>query len=244
MKDYMILYVIAYIIGVLGPFFGNRLLRERKENEPKNWISPRTTMGFILLLVFPALGILLNSSANELKRETTIKSILDHKTLELLQQLNGLMMARSNWDIDTIQFLMQQGIIKNEIFPSNKKTGEPITCGYYPTPFGRRVLSILKIKTFEDIICEMHRICSWENYRNGGYFSQQIDNFRKDFGRDYNQSIEQVIKYIPEDFANTIVSNDGYLRKLYIFSHYYSFGNYTFDDKEKVINASGILNPP
>ena len=193
-------------------------------------------VGYLSLIGGPFLGNYLITRGHEYKRQFTVKSVLDHQSLGFLQQLSGLMIASDDFDIAMIRFLIQQKIIKNEVFPSS-----PITYGYCLTPFGRRVLSDLGVKMFPEIIVEMHRIRFWAGYLDK--FKIQKEKFKKQFGYDFDANIDKVIKLIPRQFISSIIGDKEalYEQKIDIFGRFLR-ANLSYDDKINVFKKARILN--
>ena len=191
-----------------------------------NWLIG---FGIFFIIISPLaayFGGQLVAKGKEYQWQSTIKSRLDHKSLELLQNLNGLMFFKESADEQTIRYLIQQGIIKNEVFPSKK-----ITFGYCLTKFGTDVLSKLGIKTFPNIIIDMHRVRYWLGYKNE--FEDQKRTFEKSYRKDFDQCIKSFVTYIPGYSSKDLKSFED---QLDIFSKYLENTAIFYDGKMKIIN--------
>ena len=190
--------------------------------------------GYLSLIGGPFLGNYLITKGLEYKRQFTVKSVLDHQSLGFLQQLNGLMIANSNFDISMLRFLIQQKIIKNEVFPST-----PITYGYCLTPFGRCVLSDLGVKMFPEIIVEMHRIRFWAGYHSE--FKTQKEKFKNKFGHNFDDYIDAALKFIPKEFIADSV-NASYDQKIDAFGRFLEAPKISYEEKINIFKKAKILD--
>lgn len=138
-------------------------------------------------------------------RELTIKSMLDEESLVALIKLNGLMFTREELkttfnievSIQTIRYLIQQDIIKNEVF-SLSEDGK-ITYGYYLTAFGKDVLRkhIGKIHLFPDIIISMYKTAYWLGHKKD--FPAQKKDFKEIYKKEFDVCLNSFWECIPKE---------------------------------------------
>lgn len=174
-------------------------------------------------------------------RELTIKSRLDEESLGALIKLNGLMFTKEELkekfnievSIQTIRYLIQQDIIKNEVF-SLSADGK-ITYGYYLTAFGKDVLRkhIGIIHLFPDIIIDMYRTAYWLGHKKD--FPNKKRDFKNDQKKEFDDCINSFFENIPKEFIK-LENNISYEKKIDIFRKFLENQESSYDDKMKIIN--------
>lgn len=195
-------------------------------------------IGAVFGAILTILGALANEESTQKKRELTIKSRLDEESLGLLISLNGLMFIkqiRPNGFIETARYLIQQDVIRNEVFPPSGDG--KITFGYYLTDFGKDVLQkhIGIIKLFPSIIIDLHRVRYWLGHKKDFPYKKQ------EFAKKYNINFDDYAI----DFFNNIPNiknkqNYTYEEKLDFLSKFLENNGISYEDKMKVINKLTI----
>ncbi|MDP8261960.1 MAG: hypothetical protein P9M13_01490 [Candidatus Ancaeobacter aquaticus] len=222
--------ILGYILLLLGAILGASL-----------GAVSAPIKGALAAVAFAILGNLQIEKSKNLERELTIKSRLDEEALEALVKLNGLMFTREEikrkFDIDisiqTIRYLIQQDIIKNEVF-SLSQNGK-ISYGYYLTDFGKDVLRkhIGIIDLFPDIMIDMYKTAYWLGHKKD--FSAKKQGFKKMQKKDFDDFIKSFFEYIPKEF--TKLENDvSHEDKIGIFRKFLEDQKISYSDKMTIID--------
>jgi len=138
----------------------------------------KTILG-ALLIVLGVYGshLMINSSNRilyKLKKQSAINQ-LDPLSLGVLQSINGLIFPGVDFDVMTMRHLIDLGMIKAEVFPSN-----PTSFGYYLSEEGRVYLTrVLKKELYPEIFCDLIRVRYWEGYPTE--FIREKEKFREKY---------------------------------------------------------------
>lgn len=159
----------------------------------------------------------------EFKKNELIKNVsgkLDSLSLTRLENLSGLTFADKHvdYDIGTIRYWLDLGLIRVEIFPPNPN----LSWGYYFTDFGRIIL-LKKLglnKLFPKEFAELIRIAFWQGHKD------QFEKKKKEYDSEHDICWDESAKLFRQILLGYGVKEDEQIINMYdVFRKDKSFEN-------------------